>query len=229
MRAGERRAVMRRERARLLVLVSRSSCLFAQGAEYAAAVAQSIAEDNARAGPVFISGATGSLASVVNGYYEPTEEKGADGRVMYAKRGDGGVCIEHFEGEWHVKCFWKKGTSYREAYVNGGLAFESCASRVWKVYDYSEEKFFEQPSVKMVTGAEAERQVGFLCTRARWRTTRRVATRTGAAALQLSDALLVCFCRVLSMLLLLRTALPRTTRELGRCSSLVRRALWLRL
>ena len=131
---------------------------------------------------MFISGATGSLASVVNGYYEPTEEKGADGRVMYAKRGDGGVCIEHFDGEWHVKYSSKKGTDDRAAYVIGGLAFESCASRVWKVYDYSEKKWVEQPSVKMVTGAEAERQVGLLCTRVRWRTTRRVATRTGAAS-----------------------------------------------
>ncbi len=135
---------------------------------------------------MFISGATGSLASVVNGYYEPTEEKGADGRVMYAKRGDGGVCIKHFVGDWLVMYSSKKGTSFAEAvkaYVIGGLALESCASRVWKVYDCNEEKFFEQPSVKMVTGAEAEQQVGLLFTRARWRTTRRVATRTGAAAL----------------------------------------------
>jgi hypothetical protein len=140
--------------------------LFAQGAEYAAAVARGIAEDNARAGPVFISGATGSVASVVNGYYEPTEEKGADGRVMYAKRGDGGVCIEHFLGIWGIKYSSNKGTNDKEAYVRGDLAFEANASRVWKVYDYSEEKFFEQPSVKMVTGAGAERQVGVLLTRA---------------------------------------------------------------
>ena len=132
---------------------------------------------------MFISGATGSLASVVNGYYEPTEEKGADGRVMYKKRGDGGLCIEHFDGVWEIKYSSKKAINFREAYVIGGLAFESCASRVWKVYDCSEKKWVEQPSVKMVTGAEAERQVGLLCTRVRWRTTRRVATRTGAAAL----------------------------------------------
>jgi hypothetical protein len=109
VRAGERRAVLRRELAQFFVLVSRSSCLFSQGAEYAAAVAQGIAEDNARAGPVFISGATGSSASVVNGYYELTEEKGADGRVMYAKRGDDTLCIEHFNGQWDIKYSAKKG------------------------------------------------------------------------------------------------------------------------
>ena len=49
---------------------------------------------------MFVSGATGALCSVVNGYYEPTEEKGVDGRVMYRKVGDGGVWIEHFEGDW---------------------------------------------------------------------------------------------------------------------------------
>ncbi len=131
---------------------------------------------------MFISGATGSSASVLNGYYEPTKKKGTDGRVVYAKRGDGGVCIEHFNGQWDIKYSSKKGINYREAYVNGGLAFESCASRVWDVYDYSEGEFFNQPSVKMVTGAEAERQVGFLCTCARCRMTRRVAKRTGAAS-----------------------------------------------
>ncbi len=182
MCAGERRAVLRRLRAQLLVLGSRSSCLFAQGAEYAAAVARGIAEDNERAGSVLISGATGSLASVVNGYYEPTEEKGADGRVMYVKRGDGSVCIEHFEGDWEVKSISNKNLKLRFAYVPGRVAFESCTSKEWMVYDSTEDKFFKQPSVKMVTGAEAERQVGLLCTRVRWRTTRRDAARTGAAS-----------------------------------------------
>ncbi len=202
--------------------------MFLQGAEYAAAVAQSIAEDNARAGPVFVSGATGSSASVLNGYYEPTEEKGADGRVMYAKRGDGSVCIEHFKEEWGVKNNSNKNSNRCSAHVSGGSAFDSCASRVWKVYDYSGTKWVEQPSVKMVTGAEAERQVSVLLSHARWRTTRRVATRTGAAALFLSHALLVCFRWMLTMFLPLRRALPRTTHELGRCSSLARRALRLR-
>ncbi len=171
--------MLRCERAQLLVLVSRFSFSVSQGAKYVAAVAQSIAEDNARAGPVFISGATGSSASVVNGYYEPTEAKGADGRVVYKKRGDGGVCIEHFEGEWGVKKNSNKNSNFHYAYVSGGLAFEACASRVWMVL---ETKWVEQPSVKMVTGAEAERQVGFLCTCARCRMTRRVAMRTGAAS-----------------------------------------------
>ena len=53
---------------------------FAQGAEHAAAVARVIDGDNARAGPVFISGATGLFAAAINGYYAPTQEKGFDAR-----------------------------------------------------------------------------------------------------------------------------------------------------
>ena len=68
---------------------------FGQGAEYAAAVARAVAEENARAAPVFISGATGPKAEFINGYFLPTEEKGLDGRVLYSKRGDDSMCIEH--------------------------------------------------------------------------------------------------------------------------------------
>ena len=155
-----------------VVVVSRSSCLFAQGAEYAAAVAQSIAEDNARAGPVFISGATGSSASVVNGYYEPTEEKGADGRVMYAKRGDGGVCIEHVEGfYWRIKDFSIQGQELVAAYVCGCCSLESCESSVWKVLDPSiaetssfvmcikSSRYPDDAAVKMLTGPAAQLEV----------------------------------------------------------------------
>ena len=144
-----------------VVLVSRSSCLFSQGAEYAAAVAQSIAEDNARAGPVFISGATGSLASVVNGYYEPTEEKGADGRVMYAKRGDGGVCIEHFGGFWQVKRVEDRGKSACMASVAGGCALVDCVARVW--YRASAVGPTEDMDMKLWTGDDAEQEVSGCC------------------------------------------------------------------
>ena len=62
-----------------------------------------MADDNARAVPVFISGATGRNAANINGFFEPTEEKGLDGRVLYRKRGEAFMWMEHFEGQWHVK------------------------------------------------------------------------------------------------------------------------------
>jgi hypothetical protein len=126
----------------------------------------SVAEDNARAGPVFISGATGPRAEVINGFYEATEEKGLDGRVVYMKRGDGSVCIEHFGGLWRVKFVSWKGTNMALADVIGFCAFEACDSRVWRVW-VGGKVFQDQPSVKMLTGAEAELQVSGCSTFAR--------------------------------------------------------------
>ena len=84
---------------------------FAQGAEYAAAEARSVADGNARAGPVFISGATGPHAASFNGFYGVTEEKSLDGRLVLNKRGDPSVCIEHNGGLWGVKLVSEKGTT----------------------------------------------------------------------------------------------------------------------
>ncbi len=180
---------------------------------------------------MFIFGATGVLCSaVVNGYYEPTEEKGVDGRVMYRKVGDGGVWIEHFEGHWGIKYGTNKGKDACTALLlNCHCALESCASRVWKVLDHSKALFFEQPSVKISTGAEAEQQVGLLCTHARFGTTRRFARRRGAAALHCLTRCLFVLRRGASMLRESRGALRRTTKELGMCSSSGRRALCVRL
>ena len=125
--------------------------VFAQGAEHAAAEARAVAHDNARAEPVFISGATGDLAALINGVLEPTEEKGLDGRVLYRKRGDSSVCMEHFGVEWRVKGVLNKGKKGCSAWVAGGCAAESCCSRQWTVQDG--EKFQDAPSVKMVAGA----------------------------------------------------------------------------
>ena len=130
---------------------------FGQGAEYAAAVARAVAEENARAAPVFISGATGPKAEFINGYFLPTEEKGLDGRVLYSKRGDGSMCIEHLEERWQVKPVSSKGTAACYASVAGGCALPGCDSRVWRVSDGK--ALGEQPCVKMATGADAELQV----------------------------------------------------------------------
>jgi hypothetical protein len=137
---------------------------FAQFAEHAAAEARAIADGNARAGPVFISGATGPRAAAINGFYEVTEEKSLDGRLVLSKRGDPSMCIEHHGGDWQVKDVSSKGKSACKAYVAGGCALEDCASRVWRVSNGN--GFDDQPSVKMAIGREAERQVGCCCLRA---------------------------------------------------------------
>ena len=134
---------------------------FEQGAEHVAAEARAVAADNARAGPVFISGAAGPRSAGINGFYTVTEEKSSDGRVVLSKRGDASMWIEHFAGQWQVKDVSSKGTSACMASVQGGCALEDCTSRVWMVYMGKE--WEDQPSVKMATGSEAERQVSGGC------------------------------------------------------------------
>ena len=182
----------------------------------------SVAEDNARAGLVFISGATGPRAEVINGFYEATEEKGLDGRVVYMKRGDGSVCIEHFGALWRVKFVSWKGTNISLADVIGLCAFEACASRVWRVW-VGGKVFQDQPSVKMLTGAEAELQVSGCCKVAR--------EHNAACNARIVSFVTRCafFRRALHMPPLLRALLLWTTRELGSCSSAARQAPWLML
>ena len=126
--------------------------VFAQGAEHAAAEARAVARDNARAEPLFISGAAGANAAAINGVLEPTEEQGVDGRVLYRKRGDGSVCMEHFGGKWQVKLVSSTGTASCYAYVAGGCAAEACTSRQWTIGDG--QSWTDAPLVKMVAEAE---------------------------------------------------------------------------
>ena len=178
---------------------------------------------------MFVSGATGALCSVVNGYYEPTEEKGVDGRVMYRKVGDGGVWIEHFEGHWQVKGFSCLGKVTRFSEIEGLCAFDSCIGRGLKLWNDIANKLVVHSSVKIVTGAEAEQQVGLLCTHARFGTTRRFARRRGAATLHCLTRCLFVLRRGVSMLLELRGALRMTTKEPGMCLCPGRRAVCVRL
>ena len=134
---------------------------FEQGAEHVAAEARAVAADNARAGPVFISGAAVLRSAAINGFYTVTEEKSSDGRVVLSKRGDASMCIEHVAGLWQVKTVSSKGTGVLMAFVQGGCALEDGTSRVWSVYIGKELE--DQPSVKMATGSEAERQVSGGC------------------------------------------------------------------
>jgi Leucine-rich repeat (LRR) protein len=128
---------------------------FAQADEYTAAAARAVAEDNARAAPVLISGARGSRAQDINGFFVPTQEKGLDGRVMYAKCGDPGRCIEHGAGVWQVKRTSDKGTDKCVAYVAGGRGLEACSSHTWRVLNYRIME--DQRDVKVATAADGVR------------------------------------------------------------------------
>jgi len=112
--------------------------------------------DNSRAGLVFISGAQGIFALSVNGFWRATAER-QGGRVVYAKVGDASLCIEHFGGKWQLKPATHKGQNLSAAEVPGGCALEACTSRVWSVADGK--TLLPQPSVKMLCGADAEREV----------------------------------------------------------------------
>ena len=123
--------------------------LFAQ----AAAEATAISNDNARAAPVAISGATGSNAAFINGVYEPTHKKRRNGRVLYRKRSNPSLIMEHFGGMWGVTDVSSKGTGACMAYVAGGCAAEACTSRMWKV-TFDGATFHDAPSVQMVAVSE---------------------------------------------------------------------------
>jgi hypothetical protein len=106
---------------------------FEQAAEHTAAVARAIAEDNARAVPVLISGATGPYGKGINGLFAPTSERSLDGRVVYEKCDNTGIIIEHYSGQWSIKPATDKGLSALQGGVVGGCALESCIGRVWFV------------------------------------------------------------------------------------------------
>ena len=126
-----------------------------------AAADDAVDEDNFRSGPVFISGASGDSAAAMTGYYEPTLGFGMDGRVMYAKYGGGGVCIEHFGGFWQVKRVGHWGESACMASVAGGCALVDCVARVWA--RTSTDGPTEDMRMKLSTGDDAEQEVSGCC------------------------------------------------------------------
>jgi hypothetical protein len=107
----------------------------------------------------FISGTTGAFALEINGLYFCTPEI-SEGYPVYRKCDDSGFLMEHRRGCWQVKPGHSKDSDASLAYIAGGCALEDCTSRIWTVYDGG---WTEAPSVKMVTGAEAMRQVSGSC------------------------------------------------------------------
>ncbi len=107
---------------------------------------------------LFISGVTGPYAAAINGVYDRSSET-SGGYALYRKRGDGSMCMEHFGGRWQIKAVSNKGTAGCWASVAGGCAAEACTSHPWRV-TFDDKTLTDAPLVKMVAGAEAERQVG---------------------------------------------------------------------
>ena len=135
-----------------------------------AATDDAVDEDNFRSGPVFISGASGDSAAAMTGYYEPTLGFGMDGRVMYAKYGGGGVCIEHFRGFWQVKRVEDRGESACLASVAGGCALVDCVARAWcraspngPTEDIRMKLSTGYIRMKLSTGDDAEQEVSGCC------------------------------------------------------------------
>jgi hypothetical protein len=117
----------------------------------AEAKAAPILQDNARAvSHQVISGFKGRHC-VINGLYSLTQETGQDGRMLYRKcgeLGDQALCIEQ------IKYESDRGSGACLAYVDGGCALEDCRSRTWKLVEGGD--FVDEPSVKMVTVADAD-------------------------------------------------------------------------
>jgi hypothetical protein len=143
----------------LTAVVADSVFILSQVQHLVAASAAAIDTDNARAVPVFISGATGVFASDINGLFNPMKEhvkirRGLDGRLVYLNK----ACIlEHFEGRWIVRPMDRRGTAAGLACVEGGCALEACTSRPWKMWDGKE--WIDAPDLKMAIGAEAKQKV----------------------------------------------------------------------
>ena len=126
-----------------------------------AASDDAVDEDNFRCGPVFISGASGDSAAAVNVYYEPMLGFGTDERVVYAKYGGGGVCIEHFGRVWQVKRVEDRGANACMASVAGDCALVDCVARVW--CRASAVGPTEDMGMKLLTGDDAEQEVSGCC------------------------------------------------------------------
>jgi hypothetical protein len=82
---------------------------------------------------------------------------GLDGRVVYAKYGGGGVCIEHIGRCWQIKRVEDRGTTACMASVAGGCALVDCVARVWA--RASSNGPTDDIHMKLSTGDDADQKV----------------------------------------------------------------------
>jgi hypothetical protein len=86
---------------------------FSQAADCTKKAALAVAEFNARAVPVLVSGAKEWLSESINGYYVPTLENTLDGCLIYSKCGDPSTCIARNVRTWDLRSIDKKGENDR--------------------------------------------------------------------------------------------------------------------
>jgi hypothetical protein len=113
---------------------------------------------------VIISGAAGVWADIINGVYVPGQDKGLDGRVIYLKRGDASVIMEHLSGDWQVKPASSKGTARQVvAFVPGRCALDACIARSWmEIFEMNgQDKLATSPglTLRIITPEELDRYV----------------------------------------------------------------------
>jgi hypothetical protein len=123
-----------------------------------------VLEDGLPAASVRISGAIGHFADSINGFFAPTQEKSPDGRIVYSKRGDTSICIEHFNGQWQLKRLLHRRLNACYAYAPGGCPLETCTFN-WKELDSNElnsdyDRRYFASFIRIVTGGNAEQEVG---------------------------------------------------------------------
>lgn len=103
---------------------------------------------------VFISGATGTNAELINGVYYPTNES-SNGGTLYAKM-IGRVIIEYWSvsKQWQVKSLASKGKDSSFAHLSSSspVPIEMVKGSVWKVTVGS--AYHSQPSVQAIVPAE---------------------------------------------------------------------------
>jgi hypothetical protein len=103
--------------------------------------------------------ATGILAAAINGQYSPTQERGADGRVVYIKADDQSMRIQHCSDTWQVQKVLSNGSFQYWAFIrSSGRALHACGSRSWRQYiveeGSSQGSWRDQPDICMSVVAE---------------------------------------------------------------------------
>jgi hypothetical protein len=118
------------------------------------------AESDVALSVVFIKNATGEFSFGINGPFVCTSQDSL-GHAVYSKLGDGSVCIELFNNyKWQIKDVSNIGIDncLAEVKVNRNSSLlEDCISEKWSVIDNG------RRDVKMLTGADARREVSSLC------------------------------------------------------------------
>jgi hypothetical protein len=100
---------------------------------------------------IYIAGASGSMASIVNGIYDAIDELSCSQRV-YIKRGNPGLCIHFWKGNWSITETENKGKNGKaKAFLRHPGTLESAAEmKSWEVLENG--KFLLQSRMRCSSG-----------------------------------------------------------------------------